>query len=86
MLKKKLGFLVMLVLVLVSLWMPTTAKLAASCSGDDCGCGLAAQECRESCGPVWACNRTCNQESIRCSIECCGGGGPTDPYDPYEPY
>lgn len=70
MLVKKLGLLLVLVLVLVSLVAPASAR--RSCSGDDCGCGTAAQECRDACGPVWSCVRTCNQESLRCSKACCG--------------
>jgi len=70
MLVKKLGLLLVLVLFLVSLASPASAR--RSCSGDDCGCGLAAQECREACGPVWSCVSACNKQSIQCSKACCG--------------
>lgn len=70
MLVKKLGLLLVLVLFLVSLSMPASARRA--CSGDNCGCGVMAQECRESCNGVWACVSACNKESIQCAKACCG--------------
>jgi hypothetical protein len=69
MLAKKLGFLVMMLLVLVALAQPATS--ARACSGDDCGCGIEAQECRNACGGVFACIRSCNQQSIQCAKACC---------------
>jgi hypothetical protein len=69
MLAKKLGFLLMMLVALVALARPGVS--ARACSGDDCGCGIAAQECRDSCGGVLSCVRACNQESIRCAKACC---------------
>ena len=68
MLRKKLALLVMLLTLLVSLALPGGA---GACSGDDCGCGIAAQECRDSCGGVLECVRQCNRESIACAKACC---------------
>lgn len=70
MLAKKLGFLLMMVLFLVAL-VQTTPVSARRCSGDLCGCGIAAQECRDACGGVLSCVRACNRESIECSKACC---------------
>ena len=70
MLVKKLGLLLVLVLFLVSLAVPTSAVRA--CSGDNCGCGVMAQECRESCYGYLPCITACRQESIACSKACCG--------------
>ena len=69
MLAKKLGFLLMMLLVLVALARPSTS--ARACSGDDCGCGIYAQECRDSCGGNTACIRACTRESIQCAKACC---------------
>lgn len=69
MLAKKLGFLLMMVLVLVSLSLPANAR--RSCSGDDCGCGEAGIECRDSCGGNFNCIRACNKEVLACSRACC---------------
>ncbi|MBV9927221.1 MAG: hypothetical protein JOZ96_19545 [Acidobacteria bacterium] len=70
MLAKKLGFLLMMLLVLAALAKPAVS--ARACSGDDCGCGIMAQECRASCNGNFACIRGCNQESIQCAKACCG--------------
>lgn len=69
MLKKKLGFLAMMLLVLMSLSM--SASATRSCSGDDCGCGLAGIECRAECNGNTACIRACTKEVIACSKACC---------------
>lgn len=69
MLKRKLGFLLMMLLVLSALVQPTAAR---SCSGNDCGCDVAAAECREQCPPNdWRCNVACAREEKDCGIACC---------------
>jgi len=70
MLAKKLGFLLMMVLVLAAL-VQTAPVSAQKCSGDQCGCGVIAEECRAACGGVLACVRQCNKEAIECSKACC---------------
>jgi len=70
MLVKKLGYLVAMLLVLVSLSM-SSASASKSCSGDDCGCGIAAQECRAECNGNTACIRACTKESLACARACC---------------
>lgn len=69
MLVKKLGLLLVLVLFLVALAFPNAG--ARACSGDDCGCGVAGIECRESCGQNWSCVQACNRWVIQCSKACC---------------
>ena len=69
MLVKKLGMLLVLVLVLVTLAVP--AVRVRACSGDDCGCGVAGQECSESCNGDWACNTGCRKWVLQCSKACC---------------
>lgn len=70
MLVKKLGLLLVLVLFWVSLSAPAAARRA--CSGDNCGCGIMAQECRDSCYGVLSCLAACRHESIACAKACCG--------------
>ena len=70
MLKKRVVLLLMLLTLLFALALPTSAR-RSSCSGDDCGCGIAAQECRDSCAGNLACVRSCNRESIACAKACC---------------
>jgi hypothetical protein len=50
---------------------------AADCSGDDCGCGVDAQECVAECPPIgdpgrFACVTGCEHEDVQCSKCCCG--------------
>jgi hypothetical protein len=72
---KLVSMCVMLCLVVFAIvGAPKTA--AASCSGDVCGCGTDAAECRAECPPVGdpnhnACISECNHESIQCSVCCC---------------
>jgi hypothetical protein len=79
MLRKKLMLLLLLVTLLVSV-STTTNNALASCSGDNCGCGIDAQICHYDCQfepPQYqqACRRGCIRESVQCAKECCGGGG-----------
>jgi hypothetical protein len=78
MLRKKLLLLLLLVTLLVS--VSTGDSVSASCSGDNCGCGIDAQICHYDCQfepPQYqqACRHGCIRESILCARECCGGGG-----------
>ena len=71
MLAKKLGFLIMMLLVLVALArQPASAK--CGCSGDECGCGVDAQECIAECNGNFACIGVCRRENIACAKACCG--------------
>lgn len=69
--KTKLKLLIpMIALTLAAFY--TAPKSALACSGDDCGCGVAAQECRAACAPGdTPCFRACTHESIQCAIWCC---------------
>ena len=54
----------------------TAPKPALACSGDDCGCGLAAHECIAECPPYpdpahGPCVNECTHEDIVCSKACC---------------
>lgn len=69
MLVKKLGMLLVLVLVLVTLAAPTVRVRA--CSGDDCGCGIAFNQCRLDCFGNLTCINACKRENVKCSIACC---------------
>ncbi len=69
MLVKKLGMLFVLVLVLVTLVAP--AVRVRACSGDDCGCGVAFNECRLNCFGNLSCINVCKRENVKCSIACC---------------
>jgi hypothetical protein len=74
MLRKKLVLLLMLVTLLVALAVP--GSTSASCSGDNCGCGYYAAECRYECQfePLEyqrACLHECLVENKNCSIACC---------------
>lgn len=77
--------LVMLVLAmaLTVLSLTLTPKTAfASCSGDDCGCGVEAQECIAECNALYApgtperfaCGQGCFHDDVACALACCGGG------------
>jgi len=51
-------------------------SVVMDCSGDDCGCGMAAQQCVAEChaDPTvnqFACVRGCTKQNIACSIACC---------------
>jgi hypothetical protein len=70
MLVKKLGMLFVLLLVLVTLAVP--AVRVGACSGDDCGCGVAFEECRLNCFGNLSCISVCRKENIKCSKACCG--------------
>ena len=70
MLVKKLGMLLVLVMVLVTLAAPATRVRA--CSGDDCGCGIIFNECRLQCAGNLSCISGCRQCQIACSKACCG--------------
>lgn len=77
MLRKKLLLLLMMVTLLVSLSQTGGAR---ACSGDSCGCGYDTQACIDECAygpPAYynACRHECIRASVRCAIECCGGGG-----------
>jgi hypothetical protein len=60
---------------------PKTASAACSgdCSGDDCGCGVDAQECIAECNATYAtgtperlaCGQACTREDIACARACC---------------
>ena len=69
MLVKKLGMLLVLVMVLATLAVP--AARVRACSGDDCGCGVAFTECRFNCAGNLACISACKQCWIACSKACC---------------
>jgi hypothetical protein len=71
MLAKKLGFLLMMLLVLVTLTQRPAAACGGGCSGDLCGCGVAAQECVAECNGNFACIGACRRENIACSKACC---------------
>ena len=44
----------------------------ASCSGDDCGCGIEYQGCLEGCDPEdEPCIHACVHEATVCSVCCC---------------
>ncbi len=79
MLRKKLMLLLLLLTLLVSV---STAERVSACSGDDCGCGYAAQACDEGCPtePGQARNQcivACARAQVRCGIACCSYvGGP----------
>ena len=51
-------------------------QLSATCSGDDCGCGIEMQQCMADCNadPVptlQICLRGCRQQYKSCAIACC---------------
>ncbi|HEY0169599.1 MAG TPA: hypothetical protein VGB98_01005 [Pyrinomonadaceae bacterium] len=74
MLRKKLMLLLMLLTLLVSVAAPRDTS--ASCSGDNCGCGYYAEECRYDCQQeppeyYYICVRGCNRESVQCAKACC---------------
>jgi hypothetical protein len=73
MLVKKLGMLLVLVMVLVTLAAPAArvGAYAGACSGDDCGCGLIFNECRLECNGNLACISECKKCMIACSKACC---------------
>ena len=74
MLTKKLGFLLMMLLVLVALMQPApVAACPGGCSGDYCGCGIEGNECRAECGGFLPCAQACTRAQIACSKACCGG-------------
>lgn len=70
MLVKKLGMLLVLVMVLVTLAAP--AARVRACSGDDCGCGVAFNACRLQCAGNLSCISECRKDQIACSKACCG--------------
>lgn len=64
-----------LVVALFVVGASTGSDPATACSGDDCGCGIEAQECFASCPQGdQACRAACRQAWIDCGIACCGGG------------
>lgn len=72
---KLLSLCAMLCLVVLTI-VAAPKVAAASCSGDDCGCGLDAIECRAECPPPGQpgsqqCYAACNQEDVHCSVCCC---------------
>jgi hypothetical protein len=74
MLRKKLVLLVMMLTLLLALVLPSTA--GANCSGDNCGCGYYAAECRYECSfepqqYQMGCLRACTIEYKNCAIACC---------------
>ena len=71
MLAKKLGFLIMMLLVLVAL-ARQPASACPGCSGDECGCGIEAQECVAECNGNFTCIGECRRENIACAKACCG--------------
>jgi len=74
MLVKKLGMLLVLVMVLVTLAAPAArvGVNAQTCSGDDCGCGIIFNECRFECNGNLTCISECRRCQIECSKACCG--------------
>lgn len=74
MLAKRLVLLFVLMAALFSLSMSTTAM--QTCSGDNCGCGYYAAECRQACAEetetdYFVCLRECRKEEIACAKACC---------------
>lgn len=69
MLVKKLGMLLVLVMVLATLAAP--AARVRACSGDNCGCGVIFNECRLQCAGNLSCISECRRENVQCSIACC---------------
>jgi len=73
--RRKLFLLLILSLVLlVTAAAPPHAE--ASCSGDDCGCGIGSAECIAAClpGPDHrVCVHDCIQTAVHCALLCCGG-------------
>jgi len=73
---KKLAYLfVMLCLVILTI-LTTPAKVAAGCSGDDCGCYDQVPECIAECPPLgdpdhMACAHACTHASVQCAVCCC---------------
>ena len=71
--------LVCLALCFVLLAIVLTPSAVAACSGDDCGCGEAANECFAECAAL-NCSLSCKQACVgacvrafgRCLIACCG--------------
>ena len=70
MLAKKLGFLLMMLLFMVALTHRPAS--ACGCSGDECGCGISAQECIAECNGNFQCIGACRRENIACAKACCG--------------
>jgi hypothetical protein len=72
---KLLSLCAMLCLVVLTI-MGTPKVAAASCSGDECGCGEDAIECVAECPPVgdparFACVTACEHDDVHCSVCCC---------------
>lgn len=72
-------FLVLVALTLVVPAIQTTQSYSAAaarqegtCSGDDCGCGVAGQACIAACNGNTACIRQCRCDWLNCSRVCCG--------------
>jgi hypothetical protein len=71
--------LLMLAMVMTVLSLTLTPKPVFACSGDDCGCGVAAQACIADCDATYApgtpervaCGQACFQEDVACSRACC---------------
>jgi len=76
MLRKKLGYMLVMLCLVVSAIMTAPHPVAASCSGDDCGCGVDRIECVAECPPDPdparpTCLTHCISVEARCGICCC---------------
>jgi hypothetical protein len=79
---KRLGYVcIMLCLILGATFVAAPPQAAASCSGDNCGCGEAnnacAAECRVehpcvACQALTLCMAGCRREMRACATACCG--------------
>lgn len=75
--KTKVILLLAMIVLTVLAVSAVPERAEASCSGDQCGCGEAAAECRSYCPPAGDpnfhyCMGECRSEWIACAIACCG--------------
>jgi len=78
---RKLVLLVLAMVMTVLSITLTPKPVFASCSGDDCGCGVQAQECLAYCeatfvsgSPAYnACTHDCFLQNHDCALGCCAG-------------
>lgn len=81
--RRRLVLLFALIVILAAFVLPTSTPASLGCSGDNCGCGYYAEQCRNECAETGGgseCLSACRRESIDCSIACC------DPYRDTCPY
>ena len=74
--KTKLKLLIPVIALTLAAFSTPPTKGMGSCSGDQCGCGVAMQACIAECPPVGdpgrsACVSECLREDRQCSIACC---------------